>query len=163
MKIIDYTDNCFEEIYNVVHNTIEKIYPKYYPRKAVDFFHKHHSKENMLEKLPNEFTKIILENGIIIGTGSVKDNEIGRFFILSDYQNKGYGKILLKELENKIIENKYEEITLASSLGAVFFYKSCGYKYYDYRIIPVEEGENLCYLEMIKEINKNNKVRAHFA
>ncbi|MDR1030056.1 MAG: GNAT family N-acetyltransferase [Treponema sp.] len=156
MKIFEYEKGHFEEIYNVVHNTIEKIYPKYYPRNAVDFFHKHHSEENMLEKLPNEYTKIIIENGMVIGTGSVKDNEIGRFFILPEYQNQGYGKILLKELENKIIQNKYKEITLSSSLGAVFFYRKCGYKYYDYKIIPVENGENLCYLEMVKEI-KNIK------
>ena len=106
----------------------------------------------MLEKLQYEFTKTVIKSKIIIGTGSVKDNEIGRFFILPEYQNKGYGKILLKELEDKIIQNNYENITLASSLGAVFFYKSCGYKYNDYKIIPVEDGENLCYLEMIKEI-----------
>ena len=128
MEIIEYKENYFEDIYNVVHNTIEKIYPEYYPRKAVDFFHKYHSKENMLEKLQYEFTKIIIKNKIIIGTGSVKDNEIGRFFILPEYQNKGYGKILLKELEDKIIQNNYEKIILSSSLGAVFFYKNCGYK-----------------------------------
>jgi GNAT superfamily N-acetyltransferase len=154
MEILDYKESYFEEIYNVVHNTIEKIYPKYYPRKAVDFFHKHHSKENMLEKLINEYTKVLIENRKIIGTGSVKNNEIGRFFILPEYQNRGYGKILLKELENTIIENDHEEITLSSSLGAVFFYKRCGYKYYDYKIIPVEDDENLCYLEMIKELKK---------
>ena len=154
MDIFEYTEDYFEEIYNLVHTTIEKIYPKYYPRKAVDFFHKHHSKENMLEKLPNEYTKIIMENKIIIGTGAVKDNNIGRFFILPEYQNKGYGKKLLKELEDRIIQNNYEKITLASSLGAVFFYRSCGYKYNDYKIIPVEDDEKLCYLEMIKEIKK---------
>jgi GNAT superfamily N-acetyltransferase len=152
MEILEYKENYFEEIFDVVHDTIEKIYPKYYPKKAVDFFHKHHSKENMFEKLSNEFTIIITEDKKIIGTGSVKDNEIGRFFILPNFQNKGYGKILLNELENNIIQNKYRAITLASSLGAVFFYKSCGYKYYDYKIIPVEDNENLCYLEMIKEI-----------
>jgi GNAT superfamily N-acetyltransferase len=156
MEIIEYEEGYFEEIYSVVHNTIEEIYPKYYPRNAVDFFHKHHSQKNMLEKLPNEFTKIIIENGTAIETGSVKRNEIGRFFILPEYQNKGYGKILLKELENKIIKNNYKEITLSSSLGAVFFYRNCGYKYYDYKIIQVEDGENLCYLEMVKEI-KNIK------
>ena len=32
------------------------------------------------------------------------------------------------------------------------FYKSNGYKYQEYKIIPVENDENLCYLEMIKEI-----------
>jgi GNAT superfamily N-acetyltransferase len=160
MEIIEYKENYFEDVFNVVHDTIERIYPKYYPRKAVDFFHNHHSKENMLEKLPNEYTRIIIENGKITGTGSAKENEIGRFFILPEYQNKSYGKLLLKELETEIIRNNYKYITLSSSLGAVFFYKSCGYKYHEYKIISVENNENLCYLEMKKEINekfcKNN-------
>jgi GNAT superfamily N-acetyltransferase len=145
MEIITYENKYFGEVYNVVHDTIEKIYPKYYPRKAVDFFHKHHSKENMLDNLPNEFTGIIIENDKVIGTGSAKDNDIGRFFVLPEYQNRGYGKLLLKELENEVIKKYYKNITLASSLGAVFFYKSCGYKYNDYKIIPVEDGEYLCF------------------
>ena len=152
MKILLYENKYFEDIYNVVHNTIEEVYPKYYPRKAVDFFHNYHSKENMLKNLPKEYTKIILENNKIVGTGSANENEIGRFFILPEYQNKGYGKLLLKELETEIIRKKYKNITLSSSLGAVFFYKSNGYKYQEYKIIPVENDENLCYLEMIKEI-----------
>jgi GNAT superfamily N-acetyltransferase len=123
METLMYENIYFEDIYNVVHNTIEEIYPKYYPRKAVDFFHNHHSKENMLENLPKEYTKIIMENSKIIGTGSAKENEIGRFFILPEYQNKGYGKLLLKELETVIIRKEYNNIILASSLGAVFFIK----------------------------------------
>jgi len=152
MEIRDYTETYFNDVFYVVHKTIEEIYPKYYPRKAVDFFHNLHSKENMLEKLPKEYTKIIMDDGKIIGTGSANENDIGRFFILPGYQNKGYGKLLLKELEAEVIRKGYKTITLASSLGAVFFYKSCGFKYHDYKIIEVEDNENLCYLEMVKEI-----------
>jgi len=152
MEIRDYTETYFNDVFFVVHTTIEEIYPRYYPRKAVDFFHNHHSRENMLEKLPKEYTKIIIENGKIIGTGSANKNDIGRFFILPEYQNKGYGKLLLKELEAEIIKKGNKTITLASSLGAVFFYQKCGFKYHDYKTIKVENNENLCYLEMVKEI-----------
>jgi GNAT superfamily N-acetyltransferase len=157
MEIIEYKENYFEDVFYIVHDTIEKIYPKYYPKKAVDFFHNHHSKENMIEKLPKEYTRIIKENGKIIGTGSAKDNDIGRFFILPEYQNRGYGKLLLKELENEINRKNYANITLASSLGAVFFYKSCGYEYHEYKIIQVENDEYLCFLAMIKDINNMDK------
>jgi GNAT superfamily N-acetyltransferase len=153
LEIIKFEDKYFMDVYNIVHKTIEEIYPKYYPKKVVEYFHNHHSIENMKCKLPEEYTKIILLNRKVIGTGSCNKNDIGRFFILPEFQNKGYGKKLLVELELEIKQNNYENITLASSLGAVYFYTKCGYKYSNYKIIEVEDDQFLCYLEMKKEIN----------
>lgn len=152
MKIIEYDNKYFNGVFEVIHKAIEEIYPKYYPRKAVDFFHNHHSKEKLLKSLSKDFTKIITENNKVIGTGSANKNNIERFFINPKYQNKGCGKLLLSELEKEIARENYKTITLDSSLGAVLFYKRLGYKYKDYKIIPVENNENLCYIEMIKEI-----------
>jgi len=38
MKIKEYNSNYFKDIFEVVHETIEEIYPKYYSRITVDFF-----------------------------------------------------------------------------------------------------------------------------
>jgi hypothetical protein len=46
MKIRPYTTEYFNDVFDVVHKTIEEIYPKYSPKSAVDFFHNYHSKEN---------------------------------------------------------------------------------------------------------------------
>jgi len=62
MEIKNYSDTYFEDVFEIIHKTIEEIYPKYYPRGAVDFFHNHHSKENMKEQLPYEFTLVVMEN-----------------------------------------------------------------------------------------------------
>jgi GNAT superfamily N-acetyltransferase len=155
MEIIQYTKEYFDEVFEVIHKTIEKIYPKYYTRKAVDFFHEHHSKENMRIKLPQEYVLISFENNKLIGTGILVKNEISRFFILPEYQNKGYGKKILIELENKVDKKLYNKITLASSLGAVNFYRKNGYKYSDYKIIDLADEYYLCYLEMGKNVIKN--------
>jgi len=152
MEIKNYSEVFFEDVFDVVHRTIEEVYPKYYPRSAVDFFHNHHSRENMKEKLPNEFTMVIMDNNKILGTGSLYKNDIGRFFILPEYQGKGYGKLLLKELEKNIEKDKYDNFILASSLGAVKFYLKNNYVYNDYKIIDLPDGNYLCYLEMIKNI-----------
>jgi GNAT superfamily N-acetyltransferase len=152
MEIKQYSNEYFEEIFEVIHKTIEEIYPKYYPRKAVDYFHEHHSKEKMKIKLTQEYVLIIIENNRIIGTGSLEKNTINRFFILPEYQKKGYGKKLLVQLENKIDIKLYKKITLDSSLGAVEFYKKNGYKYSEYRIIDLPDENYLCYLEMEKMI-----------
>jgi GNAT superfamily N-acetyltransferase len=152
MEIKIFSNEYFEETFEVIHKTIEEIYPKYYPRKAVDFFHDHHSVENMKIKLPHEYVLIILENNKLIGTGALIKNDISRFFILPEYQNKGYGRKLLLELENKVDRKLYNKTTLASSLGAVHFYRKNGYKYSDYKIIDLPEKYYLCYFEIEKEI-----------
>jgi len=127
MEIKEYSEVYFQDVYEVVHKTIEEIYPKYYPRSAVDFFHNHHSKEKMEKQLPNEVTMVLSDENKIIGIGSLFENEIRRFFILPEYQGKGYGKILLNELEKRIDKN--EKYILDSSLGAVEFYRKNGYLY----------------------------------
>ena len=39
MEIKEYNVSYFNDVFDIVHKTIEEIYPKYYPRSAVDFFH----------------------------------------------------------------------------------------------------------------------------
>jgi hypothetical protein len=121
----------------------------------------------MEKQLPNEYTLVLFENKELIGTGTLYNNEIKRFFILPEYQNKGCGKKLLIELEKNIDINKYDEIILDSSLGAVEFYKKNKYIYKNYKTIDLSNGNYLCYLEMIKNvcgencnINYNGKVFA---
>ena len=152
MDIKSYSKIYFNEVYNIVHKTIENIYPKYYPRSAVDFFHKHHSKENMEKQLSEEFTLVFFENNKPIGTGALNENEVKRFFILPEYQSRGYGKKLLKELEKNINKSKFNKLVLDSSLGAVKFYLKNNYLYKNYKIIDLSDGSYLCYLEMEKII-----------
>jgi GNAT superfamily N-acetyltransferase len=146
-----YTDAHFDSVFGVVHMTIEKIYPKYYPRAAVDFFHEHHSEEKMQAQLQNEFTMVLLKGGKLFGVGSLSKNEIKRFFILPEYQGNGYGMLLLAELQ-KNADSKYDTLTLDSSLGAVAFYRKHGFVYKDYKTISLPDGSCLCYLEMTKTI-----------
>ena len=158
MEIKNYTESYFSIIFDIVHKTIEEIYPKYYPRSAVDFFHYHHSKEKMEKQLPNEVTMILSDEKKIIGTGSLFENEIKRFFILPECQGKGYGKILLNELEKNIDKNKYDKYVLDSSLGAVEFYRKNGYSFKEYKTIDLSDDNYLCYLEMYKNVNVNYKI-----
>jgi GNAT superfamily N-acetyltransferase len=157
MEIRDFSELYFNDVFGVIHKTIEEIYPKYYPRSAVDFFHNHHSVENMKKQMPNEFTLVLWDNKII-GTGTLSGNEIKRFFLLPEYQGKGYGKLLLKELEKNIDIKKFDNFILDSSLGAVEFYRKNGYSYKNYMTINLSDGNYLCYLEMIKNINNNFKI-----
>jgi GNAT superfamily N-acetyltransferase len=151
-----YSDAYFDDVFDVVHMTIEKIYPKYYPRAAVDFFHEHHSEDKMRAQLPNEFTMVLLGGDKLFGVGSLSGNEIKRFFILPEYQGNGYGVLLLAKLEENA-DGKCDTLTLDSSLGAVAFYRKHGFAYKDYKTIDLPDGSCLCYLEMAKAIARGTR------
>jgi len=154
VEIKEYDSVYFEDVYDVVHTTIEKIYTKYYPRSAVDFYHNYHSKENMEKNISNEHILVLIENNKIFGTGAVSGNEIKRFFILPEYQGNGYGRILFEKLENNINDKIHEKYFLYASLASVNFYLKNNYKYKSFNKYELPDGKYLCYFEMEKSINK---------
>lgn len=147
MKIEKATLKNLEDIKNIVSITIETIYPKYYPSGAVDFFLKHHSDENIKKSIDNEEVYIFIVDNQIIGTGTICENDIGRLFILPQFQGKGYGTIALNYLENEVFKN-YNEVVLASSFPAFEMYQKRGYVPFEYHKILTDNGDYLCFLNM---------------
>jgi len=154
--IREYNNDDFEEVYETVHNTIDRVYPEYYPRDIVTFFHNFHSRKKMLDSLHHEKTLIIEKNKRIISTGSFTENEIRRMFIRPEEQSKGYGRILLKNLEKIALDEGCKELELSSTLGAYRFYQKCGYAKKEYIIYDVGNKAKLCYFQMRKSISKNS-------
>ncbi len=155
MQIRKYADTDFEAVFETVHQTIETIYPGYYPRSAVDFFHAHHSKEKMQTEFPNEQVLVLLQDGKLIGSGAVFQNEIRRFFILPEYQGLGGGALLLRALEDAV-EEKHAVIRLDSTLGAAAFYRRYGYVLNCEHAINLPDGNLLRFLDMSKKNPKYN-------
>ena len=132
--------------------TINQIYPHYYPKGAVEFFVEHHNDTNILSDI--EAGKVFLcvnEEGQPVGTVSIKENDICRLFVLPEYQGKGYGRKLLDFAENEITK-KYEEIMIDASLPAKRIYLKRGYREKESHIITANYGDFLCYDIMVKKI-----------
>ncbi len=150
IRIAAYREKYFKEVFDVVHSTIEDVYPLYYPREAVDFFHGHHSFENMRKDIPAGKTIILIKNGKIVSTGSVVKNEIKRFFVLPVEQSLGFGKTMLIELEKIVSGNGYSEAILDASLSSFNFYRHFSFELINYKIDTLPGGSKLCYFEMRK-------------
>ena len=132
--------------------TINQIYPHYYPKGAVEFFVEHHNDINIINDI--DAGKVFLcvnEEGQTIGTVSLKDNDICRLFVLPEYQGKGYGRELLDFAENEIAK-KYEEIMIDASLPAKCIYLKRGYREKESHIINANYGDFLCYDVMVKKV-----------
>lgn len=138
-----------DTVKNITHETIQGIYPYYYPKGAVDFFIQHHSVENISSDIASNNVFILDVNEIPIGTVTIHGNEICRLFVLPQYQRKGYGKFLM-DFSEKQVSQESKKIQLASSLPAKELYLKLGYKEIESRSILTMSNDYLCYDVMEK-------------
>ena len=139
--------DCPKQVTAVVRETIQKVYPHYYPPGAVQFFLDLHSAARIKEVLICEEIYLALVQGNIIGTGSIRKNEICRLFILPEYQGKGYGSRLMDLLEARIFEND-PKVHVDASFPAESMYLKRGYQIISYEKIQTKNGDFLCYHAM---------------
>ena len=145
------TTSDFAIVKNIVHTTIQAIYPHYYPMGVVDFFLNHHSDKNILRGLDTETVLLLCVQGTFVGTGTAKGNEICRMFVLPEHQGLGYGTAIITELE-KIIGRTHSQIRLDSSLPAFQMYLSRGYCSAKYEKIVTPNKDVLCFHVMEKSV-----------
>lgn len=135
----------------LVGETIEAVYPKYYPAGAVDFFLAHHKPEKILADVKAGKVYVLEEDGVIVGTVTIDGNGIARLFVEPSRQGRGLGRQLMDFAENKIFEYS-ETVRIDSSLPAKSIYIKRGYREKEYCKILTDNGDFLCYdvMELVK-------------
>lgn len=142
-----------QAVYDVVQHTIKTIYPKYYPAEVVDFFCEHHNSDAIAKDIENGYVSVLKIDENIVATGCFVDNHITRVYVLPEYQKKGYGTFILKNIEASISE-KYDKAYLDASLPAAVLYENLGFLTIKHERYPVENGVTLAYEVMEKELHK---------
>ena len=140
---------CPVKVAEIVEKTIRAVYPHYYPSGAVQFFLDLHNERRIREALAREDIYFAVVQGKIVGTGSIRGNEICRLFILPEYQAKGYGSKLMDLLEDMIFR-KYQVVHVDASFPAESMYLKRGYRIKTYEKIETGGGDYLCYHTMEK-------------
>ena len=138
-----------EKVLQITSDTISEIYSHYYAKGVVDFFLKHHSRENVLSDIEKGIVWLLENDDCEIGTVTIRENAINRLFVLPDYQSCGFGTQLMDFAEAKIAE-EYSHIHIDSSLPAKEMYLKRGYKEKKTCKIQAENGDVLIYDEMQK-------------
>lgn len=127
MEYLKATENDLEQIVTLVQETINTIYPKYYPKEVVDFFCEHHCRENILIDIKDGLVGILKDDDEIVGTGCYRDNHITRVYVKPVFQKQGYGSYIMQCLENEI-GLQHDTVNLDASLPASHLYEKRGYK-----------------------------------
>lgn len=141
-----------DRITKLVQETICAVYPKYYPKEVVDFFLSLHCEEKISCDIKLGRVSMLLENDVLVGTGSCEENHITRIYVSPACQRRGYGSYIMQRLENAIAEN-YSKSVLDSSLPASKLYESRGYQTTEHRQWNVENNVVLVYEIMEKNLN----------
>jgi len=97
MNIIPAKAADYETVRQITEETIQTVYPHYYPAGAVAFFLAHHNAAAIMRDITENCVFLcISDSGEITGTVTVSGNEIGRLFVLPQYQGNGYGREAMK-------------------------------------------------------------------
>ena len=151
MEYIQANEEHIEKIVELVRDTINTIYPKYYPKEVVDFFCELHCYKNISEDINNGNVGVLIVDNDIVGTGCYKDNHITRVYVSPKYQGKGYGSYIMECLEKEIALTS-DVVYLDASLPACQFYEKRNYKTIKHESYEVDNGVVLVYEIMEKQI-----------
>ncbi len=150
IRLAEITD--LESVLQITRDTISEIYSHYYAGGVVDFFLKHHNRENILSDIENGLVWLLEADDCLVGTVTIKGNAVNRLFVLPRQQSRGYGSQLMDFAEAKIAE-KYSHVHIDSSLAAKEMYLKRGYKEKETCRIPADNGDILVYDEMEKRVS----------
>ena len=148
MKIIQATMDHTDEIFRITQAVIKESYAHYYPVSVVDFIAAYHHEERIRDDIENGLILIARsEDGTPLATGTARHEEIGRLFVLPQYQGMGIGTALMDRLEEAVFKTR-DRIQLDASLPAKPMYTKRGYRETSYEAQPIGNGDFVCYSVM---------------
>jgi GNAT superfamily N-acetyltransferase len=158
MRIRNATLEDYKVIYDIVHRTVQSVYPNYYLPEIVNFFLQHHNEENIKKDIQEN--RVYLMIGVedqIVGTGTMDGRYIGRVYVLPEHHGKGYGNAIMEALESEIAKS-FSTSFLDASLPSYDFYLKRGYLPTEYHKYKVDNERIMCYYVMEKNLEQPVKV-----
>lgn len=154
----------FDVIKKIVIDTINEIFPLFYPKNIVAYYLDLNTDEILKEQinLGNFYLYIVDEEAI--AAASINVNHIEKFYVLRKYQNKGYGNKFMDYLESQVSKN-YDSVTSIVTSSSYGMHDRRGYKIIENKKIRLKTGEILAFqlakkelkIPLMKGINLNNR------
>ncbi len=137
----------------LIHKTIRVCYPGHYCGEAVRFFLGYHDERAILRDALEGCTMILDTAGRIIGTGTLVAGEIKRVFVDPAAQKQGFGRLIMRNLEEKAVTWGLASVRLDASLPSKAFYDRLGYSTVREAFLEVENGRRLDFFKMERTLS----------
>jgi GNAT superfamily N-acetyltransferase len=152
MKLRKFKKADLAEVKNLIDKTINACYRRVYCAEAMQFFKDWHCDDRILADAEGGYTVIAKQGGQVIGTGTIVGSEIKRVFVDPAFQNRGLGRLIMRELEGRAISAGIDTVTLDASLPSKKFYDLLDYVTLEKTFREVENGERLNFYRMEKRL-----------
>jgi len=150
--IREFRESELDPVWRLIQKTIDVCYSGVYPPRAVQFFKAFHSETKIMERYQEGEILVVMQDGNIIATGAIVGGDIFGVFVHPEFQHRGYGIALMRELEARTAAKGFTEAVLSVSLPSRAFYESLGYEMLDACSIDVGGDEHLDFWKARKPL-----------
>lgn len=155
-QIREFLPDDLNALIRMIQISIRESYKDFYTPQEMEFFIRHHESSEILKDAEEGTVLVAVEDGFIIGTGTLVDSYIGRVYILPEQQGMGLGGMLMEILEDIAFQNGEEFVHLNASRPSVDFYRYLGYREMGVEICTAPSGVQFDYVVMEKETGSDD-------
>lgn len=115
-------------ISEVIISAIKQTNAKDYPPEFIAALPEHFSPAQVASRLATRDTYVTLDADGVIATASLDSATVRSVFVLPQYQGRGVGVALMKQIEALALQRSIGNLSVPSSITAEGFYKRLGYQ-----------------------------------
>jgi GNAT superfamily N-acetyltransferase len=152
ITIRSFAPSDLRAVKGLIERTMDKNYKGLFSREVMEYFGQFHGDVNCLQVAIQGHTLVAEQDGQVVGTGSVVDDYILRVYIEPTLQKQGIGKLIMAALEKLARERGEKKVKLRATQISKDYYRKMGYVILEKNLEGVENGKELVYYLMEKQI-----------
>jgi len=137
---------------SLIDETIDASYSDYPEGFKEHIRDDHHSRERILDEARRGYTIVLEYEGRLIGTGTLLGYVIQGVFVHPLYQRKGFGRQIMRKLEERALSKGTTTLVLQSTPISKRFYDSLGYVTLQEATFTIGTSRNFRYYKMAKDV-----------
>jgi len=142
-----------EAVKGMIDETIGVSYSEFPMEYRKHLMERHHSREHISNEARQGYTVVLEQEGRIIGTGTLLGDNIQRIYVHPSRQRKGFGKLIMRELENSASARGINVLFLESTSVSKGFYDVLSYRTLEEASFSIGSERKFSYYKMSKSIN----------